>query len=239
MRKTLSITELLARRSLWKVLAVLAVMAAAELGWFALMLGNRPDASLYDAGKYFAWIFAAANIAVFLVLGGPAAKKTNYSYSVRMLGVTEGRLYLINIVYCLLAFLMVWGVQAAVLMAAAKMYMSAPGFTGVAMSPMVEIYSSRYLHAMLPMQDYAMLAVLAAGLLFLAVYAASFAEAQRARSTAVSAFLGLICVLRSRMLAAEAGLLFAIVAAFFAMFCVFAATGRFAKKGSKEVDDGE
>ena len=41
------------------------------------------------------------------------------------------------------------------------------------------------------------------------------------------------------MLAAEAGLLFAIVAAFFAMFCVFAATGRFAKKGSKEVDDGE
>ena len=239
MRKTLSITELLARRSLWKVLAVLAVMAAAELGWFALMLGNRPDASLYDAGKYFAWIFAAANIAVFLVLGGPAAKKTNYSYSVRMLGVTEGRLYLINIVYCLLAFLMVWGVQAAVLMAAAKMYVSAPGFTGVAMSPMVEIYSSRYLHAMLPMQDYAMLAVFAAGLLFLAVYAASFAEAQRARSTAVSAFLGLICVLRSRMLAAEAGLLFAIVAAFFAMFCVFAATGRFAKKGSKEVDDGE
>ena len=214
-------------------------MAAAELGWFALMLSGRPDASLYDAGRPFMWIFSAANIAVFVILGGPAAKKSNYSYSVRMLGVTEGRLYLINIVYCLLAFLMVWGVQAAVLMAAAKIYTSAPGFTGVAMSPMVEIYSSRYLHAMLPMQDYAMLAVFAAGLLFLAVYAASFAEAQRARSTAVSAFLGLICVLRSRMLAAEAGLLFTIVAAFFAMFCVFAATGRFAKKGSEEVDDGE
>lgn len=153
MNKFFSIIELSAKRSLWKVLAVLAVFAAGELAWFAWRLSADAEMNLFLAGKVFASAFGAALLLVTLIVGGVRPSKALSQQRIRLLGTSQQAFYLSEAIFGLLCMLMVWAVQAAVIMAAAKIYTSQPGYAYGPQGPLVQISTYCGLLAAVPLTN--------------------------------------------------------------------------------------
>lgn len=153
MNKYLSIIELRIRQSLPKVLAVLAVMAAAQLIWFKVQLGRYEDYSLAEAGRFFCIVNGIALVVICLLLGGRREKGTHSSYRLRTLGVKGRTIYVAEMISDLLMFAVAWGVQTLVMAAAVKMYTSAPGYSLGPLGPVVQITNTVGLAALLPLEN--------------------------------------------------------------------------------------
>ena len=153
MNKYLSILELRTRQSLPKVLAVLAVMAAGELIWFKVMLGRSEEMSLSAAGKVFSYAYAAALVLICFLISGRREKGTNSVYQERLLRLPESRIYALGVVCDLMVFLIAWGVQVMVIVAAAKMYTSGAAYSSGPMGTAVQIINDSGLRSIIPVYD--------------------------------------------------------------------------------------
>ena len=151
MNRFLSIIELKARQYLWKVVAVLAVLAAGELVWFALMLKNVPGWSLYRAGTVYGVVFAVMLTAVAALLGGVRAGKANSELRLRMLKTSPWGVYLTEVLFSLICLLFAWAVQAAVVLLSARMLTGAEGYALGSQSPLLQIASHKGLFETVPL----------------------------------------------------------------------------------------
>ena len=153
MNKYLSILELRTRQSLPKVLAVLAVMAAGELLWFRIQLGRSEEMSLSAAGKVFSFAYAAALVLICFLISGRREKGANSSYQTKMLRLPESRIYALGVACDLMIFLIAWGVQVMVIIAAAKMYTSGAAYGNGPMGTAVQIINDSGLRGIIPVND--------------------------------------------------------------------------------------
>ena len=175
MNKYLSILQLNIRRSLWKLIAVLAAFAAGELAWFARRLSADPQMSLYAAGRTFGICFVICMALSAAALGWRASKGSYQEYSIGLLAVSGRASYVISLLYSFAGMLFAWAAQVMTLYAAIRIYMSSAGYTGGPQGAIVEMYSVPALTVILPLEQskyWFMIAVCIAVLALSAAYMA-------------------------------------------------------------------
>ena len=127
MNRHLSVLALWARQTMGKVMALLAVMAAAETALFAWAVSRgltraimddktcpAPVEDLFDFGKIsWAYRIALALLFVLLLLSGTELRGGKKGYTLRRLRISEEAAVLWEGGYNALCFLLLWAVQAA------------------------------------------------------------------------------------------------------------------------------
>ena len=244
MNRFLSIIELKAKQYLWKVAAVLAVMAAGELVWFALMLRNVPDWTLYKAGRVYTLVFAAMLTAVTVLLGGIRADRSNSEIRLRMLKTSPCGIYLTEVLFSLICLLLAWAVQAAVVMLSARMFMGAEGYTFGPQGAVQQICSHWGLLTIVPVGVIRKWIMTSMCLLVLSLAAAYMKHSSRSHSFSISSWFEIIIVdifflfRANNDSVAEDLNLGPFIAAFFAAVSLWLALSEL-KRGREERDDGE
>ena len=127
MNKHLSVLGLWARQTMGKILALLAVMAAAETALFAWALSQgltrdimdnqtcpAPVEDLFDFAK-IDWVYRIAVILLFvlLILSGTELKGGRLGYTLRRLRISEEAAVLWQSGYNMVCLALLWAVQAA------------------------------------------------------------------------------------------------------------------------------
>ncbi len=166
MKKYLSITELLAKRTLWKVLAVIAVMFAAEFFWARSVLINgirvndmnanlaggtyTYPATLWNLGIQFTTCYAVALVLITLIQLRPFMTKDSSAYQVRMLLVSERSWMLTAAVYDTACLFLAWAATSGAILASARVYMGLPQYQESAQRIYVEILQNPRLNLFVP-----------------------------------------------------------------------------------------
>ncbi len=154
MKRQLSLLMLAARSSLWRVLGILAAMAAAQTAVFAVQMDGATLEALLD-GRLFrlaaALGLAGTAAAVSLSSGGFGSR---VDYRAALLPVSPGAPARWHALYGLAAALLAWGVQLGVVLALCRLYAGRVGagdFTG--QLTVLAAYRSSLFHTLLPLAD--------------------------------------------------------------------------------------
>ena len=202
MKKHLSVLGLFASSSLFKIMAVIVAMCAAEFIFFYLefreAIGayesvveiSRPEKMVENSGMFFCFGVAFIIITVILCLSG-----TNYTskceYTLKRLRVSESFVFLYKSVFNVIAYMIMWVAQAAVCFLAVKYYVaSAPVDAIGSQTAFLAFYRSELLHATVPMADISVWVRNIVSVLTIGVCAAEFPYLERRKrfSVAVIAF---------------------------------------------------
>lgn len=226
MKKHLSVLMLMARSTIYKILALLVLMAAGESALFCFALSDLAGRGEDDAFSLelvlgqsrIAWVFGACFLLLtaLLVMTG-CEGKSKCGYTLRRLSVSERWVFLWQSVYNILCYLLLWAVQILTAVALCRLYeaKAAPQFVS-GQTVFLAFYRSNFLHSLLPLEDvrvWVCNGLLAAGL---GICAARYPMAQRRGGHFTELFL-LACaavILFSRGIGAESiSLVLAILAA--------------------------
>lgn len=159
MRNYLSVIALAARGTLFKVLGILLIMAAAELGIFYVKLNGYADLPLLENiidTCFIRYIFTAgfilATVQLFFFLSRKSNVQTRYTLS--RLPIKETRVSAVFAVYNLSIILIAWAVQLLLIVIMGQMYIQAN--TAEPYSPVLFLafYRSPFLHGLLPLEDW-------------------------------------------------------------------------------------
>lgn len=147
--------------TLWKALGV-ALLAAGASAWrfvSALGPGESTLAELVQAGRLH-WVFALGLILLCAVLLRPGAEQNaKTGYTLRRLPVEERTLTTLWGVQNTLLLLFYWASQTALFLALAQWYLqNAPADAVTAQTLVLACYQSDFLHSLLPMADWPVLA---------------------------------------------------------------------------------
>lgn len=210
MRKHLSVLALAARQTMGKVLALLAVMAAAETALFAWAMsqgltrvimdnetGPAPVEDLFDFGK-IGWIYRIAMALLFtlLLLSGTELRGGKKGYTLRRLRISEAAAVLWEGGYNALCFLLLWAVQAALALGFCLWYAGTLDQAYVSgQSAFLAFYRSGFLHGLLPLADVSRWVRAFACLISLGLTTAMFGYYQRNGSKGIAAFVVLVLTL--------------------------------------------
>lgn len=166
MRKHLSVFGLFARSSFYKVLLILLAMCATEILFFHIELQNALE--VYEAvgsgmsslERMFARAatnvyFRVALLLITVVLCLPGCQfKSNTSYSLRRLSVSERATFFHQAAYNTLIYFMLVAVQLAVSFGLSQYYTSAvPDECISNQSVVLAFYRSNFLHSLMPFED--------------------------------------------------------------------------------------
>ena len=177
------------------MLAVLAAFAAGELAWFAWRLSADAEMNLFLAGEVFASAFGAALLLVTLIVGGVRPSKALSQQRIRLLGTSQQAFYLSEALFGLLCMLMVWAVQAAVVMAAAKIYTSQPGYAYGPQGPLVQIYAQKGLMMILPLKESMFWTGTVLSVFSLSLCTAHMRTKHRSKGVPLASYLALVILL--------------------------------------------
>ena len=162
--REVSLWTLLARGSIYRILVILAIMIGAEGYLFSRSLNRRlgqtPLVSagfvpvLNYSGAVIVFMAALCLIFVVLYLGETERGGSRWGYTLDRLLVTDRHQILIKLVYNILCFVLLFGVQAWVGMWMCRMY--ADRMPGELVSPQLTFlafYQSSFLHNVLPLAE--------------------------------------------------------------------------------------
>ena len=212
MNKHLSVLALAARQTIGKVMALLAVMAAAETALFAWAMSRgltravmddetcpAPVEDLFDFGKIsWAYRIALALLFVLLLLSGTELRGGKKGYTLRRLRISEEAAVLWEGGYNALCFLLLWAVQAALALGFCLWYAGTLDTAYVSgQSAFLAFYRSGFLHGLLPLADVSRWARAFAFFLTLGLTTAMFGYYQRNRSKSIVALVVLTLSLMS------------------------------------------
>lgn len=164
MKKHLSVFSLIARSSIYKLLLLFLLLAAAESVLFCLRLQStlsaaaalqlEPDGMEYvfTGGKVF-WSSAV----IFVLMTAQLCRVgcdfgSSQSYTLRRLRITEKSVFIWQTIFNILSFLMLWAVQLGVAMALCHAYVSVVQETS-GQAIMLAFYRHKFLHSLLPLSD--------------------------------------------------------------------------------------
>lgn len=152
MKRQLSVFTLLLRQTLYKLLAILGIMALAEgILWYFNV--RTADFLLFDAldSSGMIWVFGIAFILVTLMLCFTGCDFGNkQSYSLRRLGVSEKNVFLWQCFNNSCCYLLLWGLQLAVVLAQSSVWTLSHGNQ---QTLMLTAYKSVLLFNLLPLSS--------------------------------------------------------------------------------------
>lgn len=215
MKRYLSVFEMITRSSIYKVLAILIAMVAAEMiacaiAWQQPLALLKPNIEEWVDQSYFVIAFGVAYIlmTVVLVLSGTNIGSVQ-SYTLQRLRIPEKKVYLLQCIYNILCYILLWGTQLAVLLGISTFYMNYK--THVVKSNQtvfLAFHRNEFMHSILPMEDFIgwfLLITLIAGT---GIFAASFTRKQRQGKVEWSliVFVAIACIAFPRELGEEPAL---------------------------------
>lgn len=158
MKKTMSVFSLAATTSFWRILAILAVLAATQLLTAYWMLRNQyapPLESILDFPVYRFAPAVALTLATVVLLLSHGGTRSRVNYTMARLSLSTRSLLLIYGVYCMGVYLLFWLFQVSTAMATAALFrFLAPPDTFSVQLELLTSYRSVYLHPLFPLADW-------------------------------------------------------------------------------------
>ncbi len=149
----LSLWALLTKGSFYKVLAVALFMALAETALFHRTPGAPFEMKIEESRIHFVFL-AALGAAFFLLIRMNRVLDNEGRYTVMRLKVTQAKLFATRTAYDVLCLLMLFGVQAGLVLWFAESYRRMPGALVGPQMEFLAFYRNGFLHGLLPMADW-------------------------------------------------------------------------------------
>ena len=189
MKRYLSVFEMIARSSIYKVLLAVIGMALLEAVLFGLTMLNSSDIYFerYIDQSLYSYIFRLVYtvVTVILVLPGMNIGSTQ-SYTLQRLRIKESRIFWLQSLYNFLAYVLLWGVQLWVLLGSIAVfhrYLPDGAFESN-QTYFLAFYRNDFMHSILPLEDMGDWWILGLIGLASAYAAAEFTKQQRVRKVA-------------------------------------------------------
>ncbi len=167
MKKYLSIFELFARNTIYKILFVLVLMAAVQTGLFYKSMHAWIPVDLYDvdfqAIEHYSlewmvdeskllWFTGVAFVCITAILCRNCCNVgSKSSYTIRRLQVTEKCIFVMQSLYNIACYLLLSGVQTVVLFGLGNYYVQTAGSV-TNQTLFLAFYRNEFMHSMLPLE---------------------------------------------------------------------------------------
>ena len=158
MKRYVSVFEMIARSSIYKVLLVIVTMVVAEVVYlsYAFTSTQRVLMEVYIDERFFGTAFKVAYtlITLLLILPGMNLGSTQ-SYTLKRLRIKEKNIYWLQAVYNFLAFVILWGVQLLVILGFMVFYQNhlPEGAVITNQTMFLAFYRVDFMHSILPLED--------------------------------------------------------------------------------------
>ncbi len=160
MKQHLSVLMLIVRSSIYKVITVLAVMAAAQAGVFGYVLhsslqsGNHHLESMVSASGC-AWIFAAAFLVITYMISRTGCKSGSQpGYTIQRLGISERSFFIWQAIYNAAVYVLLLATELLLLIALAHHWQSQANQDLIgAQSIFLAFYRNDFMHCICPLDD--------------------------------------------------------------------------------------
>lgn len=158
MKKHISVLMLMARSTIYQILGLLAVMAAAEGGLFWLVLNRGPTDSgfsleLVIQNSRIIWVFGVCFLLLTVLLSW-ACRQVSGSYTALRLSVSGRQVFFWQSVYNVLCYLLFWAAQILAVIVLCRLYTArAPAEYVSGQTVFLAFYRSKFLHSLLPFED--------------------------------------------------------------------------------------
>lgn len=186
MKRYLSVFEMIIRSSIYKVIQILILLVVVELGTFYIAL-EQPLASIQPNleeiidQSHLVYMFGAAYLlmTVVLVLSGTNIGSVQ-GYTLQRLRIKEKKVFLLQCVYNVLCYVLLWATQLGVLLIASDYYMTNKTDAVLTnMTVFLAFHRNDFMHSILPMQDNTNWLLLIGLILGTGCFAADFTRMQR------------------------------------------------------------
>ena len=184
MKRYLSVFEMITRSSIYKVLLILATMVVTEMAFFyhTMQVSNEISIEGYIEECPYSWIFRVAYLLITIVIVLPGMNIGSVqSYTLKRLSIKESRVFWLQALYNLLAYVLLWGTQLVVLMVSITIYLkNLPAGAVITNQTMfLAFYRNEFMHTILPLEDVPGWTILALIAITGALATATFSKIQR------------------------------------------------------------
>lgn len=158
MKRYLSVFEMITRSSIYKVLLILGVLVATETAFFyhAMNFSNEITIEGYIEESFYSVIFQVAYllITIVIVFSGMNVGSVQ-SYTLKRLSIKEKSIFLLQALYNLFAYMLLWGTQLIVLLINITIYLKnlPDGVVITNQTMFLAFYRSTFMHSILPLED--------------------------------------------------------------------------------------
>ena len=158
MKRYLSVFEMIARSSIYKVLLIICTMLAAQAVCFYLSMTSPSGLSIeaYVDQSQYSMLFKIAYILVSIAIVFPGMNLGSVqSYTLQRLRIKEKRIYWLQAVYNFLAYMLLWGAQLVMLFANILVYQKylPEGAIVTNQTFVMAFYRNDFMHTILPLED--------------------------------------------------------------------------------------
>ena len=212
MKRYVSVFEMIIRSSIYKVIGIFSIMAVGEIILLTLAW-NQPIATLQPSMEEWvenSRIFVPFLAAYWVMTKVLASSGTNVgsmqSYTLQRLRIPEKKVYLLQCIYNICCYVLLWMTQFLILLLAADFYMEhKAGVILTNQTVFLAFYRNAFMHSILPMEDIFGWFMLVFFIVMTGVLAASYARNQRRGKVtwALIIFIALAVVCFQRALGVE------------------------------------
>ena len=158
MKRYLSVFEMIARSSIYKVLMVIGAMVVAEGFFFFLSMlsGSETNFSEYINQSQFPLIFEIAYVLITIVIVLPGMNLgSTQSYTLQRLRIKENRIFWLQALYNFSAYVLLWGIQLVMIFVCAFIFQTylPEGMAWNNQMLFFEFYRSAFMHSILPLEE--------------------------------------------------------------------------------------
>lgn len=217
MKRYISVFEMITRSSIYKVIGILILLTIAELTSFFIafhqpLASMQPNLDEVVDQSYLVWMFGAAYLimTVILVLSGTNIGSMQ-GYTLQRLRIKEKKVFLLQCIYNVFCFVLLWATQLAILLGVSNYYMTHK--TGAILSNQtvfIAFHRNAFMHSILPIEDTTNWMLLAGFILGTGCFAADFTRMQRQGKIAwiLIMFVATACITFPRKMGEEPVLFF-------------------------------
>ena len=181
MKKYVSIFQMFVRTSFYKIMLIMIAMAGVSGVSFYLNFQKNQEYSLeqlIDASE-FSWIWKIAYVLITLALVLPGCNRgSEQDYTYKRLRIKASRVYFLQRIYYIGAYVLLWMTELAVLLIVSAYYANvAQGVTN--QTVFLTFYGNAFMHSILPLEDIISWIILAYLLIGTGCAAEAFCRKQR------------------------------------------------------------
>lgn len=158
MKRYLSVFEMITRSSIYKVLLIITAMVVVEGAFFynTFLAQEGVSFEFYIEESHYRVIFLIAYILVTIVVVLPGMNIGSVqTYTLQRLRIKEGRIFWLQALYNLCAYVLLWGVQLAMILGSYVYYQSnlPKGAIVSNQTLFLSFIRSNFMHCVLPLED--------------------------------------------------------------------------------------
>lgn len=158
MKKYLSVFEMIARSSIYKVLLIIGVMLVSQAVCFYLSMISPSGIGIesYIDQSQYSLIFKIAYVLITIVLVFQGMNLGSVqSYTLQRLRIKEKKIFWLQSLYNFLAYMLLWGIQLVMILVSVTVYQKnlPEGVELTNQTMFIAFYRNDFMHSILPLED--------------------------------------------------------------------------------------